>query len=192
MKFIIKRMHQQPVLLHGLGMTKLQLSPWTAIAGGLAIGWLVRGSSRPLPWWSQVARFDTDVWKAKAPAWIHAPLTRAAHLAGIPPALLAALVRTESAWNPKAISSAGAIGLTQLMPKTAAGLGVDPWDPEANLHGGARYLRLQLNRFGRLDWAVAAYNAGPHNVVRYGGIPPFRETKAYVPKVLMRFTQPMS
>jgi soluble lytic murein transglycosylase-like protein len=100
------------------------------------------------------------------------------------PRLFAALVWTESAFNPAAVSHAGAIGLAQLMPGTAAGLGVDPWDPVQNLDGGARYLRAQLDAFGSVDLALAAYNAGPNAVSRYGGIPPYVETQFYVLRVL--------
>lgn len=103
----------------------------------------------------------------------------------IPPALFRALIRAESGWNPTAGSPAGARGLTQLMPATARGLGVrNITDPVQNMEGGARYLRAQLDRFKDTRLALAAYNAGPGAVQRYGGIPPYRETQAYVPKVL--------
>lgn len=114
-------------------------------------------------------------------------ITEAASAAGIDPKLLAALTWSESGFNPAAVSGAGAVGLTQLMPATAAGLGVDPSDPAQNLTGGARYLAGQLQRFGRLDLALAAYNAGPSAVTKVGGVPPYPETQAYVARVLARF-----
>lgn len=103
---------------------------------------------------------------------------------GVDPRLLAALVWGESEFTPDAVSHAGAIGLTQLMPATADGLGVDPTDPIANLNGGARYLADMLREFGSLELGLAAYNAGPGSVRRAGGIPSIPETQAYVPKVL--------
>ena len=113
-------------------------------------------------------------------------IQQAAQAAGVDPKLLAALTWTESGFNPGAASPAGAVGLTQLMPATAAGLGIDPSDPAQNLLGGARYLAGQLQRFGRVDHALAAYNAGPTAVVKAGGIPPYPETQAYVTRVLDR------
>lgn len=110
--------------------------------------------------------------------------TRIAIEEGVDPDLFLRLVKQESSFNQDAVSSAGAIGLTQLMPDTAKGLGVDPYDPEDNLRGGARYLRQQLDTFGDVPTALAAYNAGPGNVRKYGGIPPFEETKNYVSKII--------
>jgi soluble lytic murein transglycosylase-like protein len=112
-------------------------------------------------------------------------ITAAARRNGIDPALLAGLVRQESNFNAAAVSPAGARGLTQLMPATAAGLGVaNPSDPVQALEGGARYLRRQLDAFGGdVTKALAAYNAGPGAVQRYGGVPPYAETQAYVQKV---------
>jgi hypothetical protein len=110
----------------------------------------------------------------------------AAAKAGIDPALLAALAWSESGFRSDAQSSAGAIGLTQLMPTTAAGMNVDPTDPAQNLEGGARYLAVQLRRFGRVDLALAAYNAGPTAVNRAGGIPPYEETQNFVRRVTER------
>jgi soluble lytic murein transglycosylase-like protein len=99
---------------------------------------------------------------------------------GIPQDLFLRLVHQESRWNHKAVSHAGAIGLAQLMPGTAALLRVDPTIPKQNLEGGARYLKQQYNEFGTWRLALAAYNAGPGAVKKYGGIPPYRETKNYV------------
>ena len=98
--------------------------------------------------------------------------------------LFVALIDQESRFNPLALSSKGARGLGQLMPETAALLGVDdPSEPMENLHSAARHLTAQLAEFGRIDWALAAYNAGPHRVAQFHGIPPFRETRDYVAKI---------
>ena len=103
------------------------------------------------------------------------------------PSLLEAVVWQESRWREGAVSHAGARGLAQLMPGTARYLGVDPDDPMDNLEGGARYLREQLDRFdGDLEKALAAYNAGPGRVIRAGGVPNIRETKAYVAAIMGR------
>lgn len=111
---------------------------------------------------------------------------------GVPPDLFLRLVQQESAFNPQAVSPAGAIGLAQLMPGTAADLGVDPSDPMQNLEGGARYLAQQLQAFGDPALALAAYNAGPGNVQKHGGIPPFAETQQYVQKILGGDAGPVS
>jgi len=99
---------------------------------------------------------------------------------GVPEDLFLRLVQQESGWNPSARSHKGARGLAQLMPGTAARLGVDPNDPIQNLEGGARYLRMMYNTFGSWRLALAAYNAGPAAVAKYGGVPPYRETRNYV------------
>jgi soluble lytic murein transglycosylase-like protein len=114
-----------------------------------------------------------------------AQITASAKRNGIDPALLAGLIKQESGFNPHAGSAAGAQGLTQLMPGTARGLGVsNPFDPAQSIEGGARYLKQQLDHFGGdVARALAAYNAGPGAVQRYGGVPPYAETQNYVRRV---------
>jgi soluble lytic murein transglycosylase-like protein len=108
--------------------------------------------------------------------------------AGLDPKLVEAIIATESAFDPDATSPSGARGLMQLMPQTAAALGInDPYDPAQNVRGGTRYLRSLLDRFGNVELAIAAYNAGPGAVERFGGLPPYAETRAYVRTVLTRY-----
>ena len=123
-----------------------------------------------------------------ARAW--EPLVRRhAEAQGLEFKLVDAVIRAESAYDPRAISRRGAMGLMQLMPATARELRVlDPFDPEQNLKGGTTYLRRMLDRFGRVDLALAAYNAGPEAVRRYGGTPPYAETRGYVRRVLDYYT----
>jgi soluble lytic murein transglycosylase-like protein len=125
---------------------------------------------------------STGVSELPASVPFGAEITAAAKKHGIDPALLAGLVKQESGFNPNAGSPAGARGLTQLMPSTAAGLGVtNVLDPAQSLDGGAKYLRAQLDAFGGdVTRALAAYNAGPGAVKRYGGVPPYAETQNYV------------
>jgi soluble lytic murein transglycosylase-like protein len=104
----------------------------------------------------------------------------AARRHGIPEDLFLRLIQQESNWNPRAKSHAGAFGLAQLIPSTARYLGVDINDPHQNVDGGARYLKEQYRTFGSWRLALAAYNAGPGAVKKYGGVPPFRETRNYV------------
>ena len=114
-----------------------------------------------------------------------AEIDAAAAKYGVDPALLRGLIKAESGFNPKAGSHAGAQGLMQLMPATARALGCnDPWNPAQNIDAGTRYLKQQLDRFGGdVKLALAAYNAGPGAVQRYGGVPPYAETQNYVQKV---------
>ncbi len=108
----------------------------------------------------------------------------AARAHGVPEDLFLRLVQQESNWNPVAQSHKGALGLAQLMPQTARSLGVDPLVPAENLRGGAKYLAQQYRKFGSWRLALAAYNAGPEAVSRYGGVPPYQETQTYVRKIL--------
>lgn len=149
-------------------------------ASELAARYTSEGFDGPAPSW--MARLPGD-----GSQWARLVVERAGRW-GVDPRLFAALVWTESYFRPTAVSHAGAIGLAQLMPGTASALGVDPWDPAQNLEGGARYLRAQLDRFERLDLALAAYNAGPEAVARAGNrVPEIVETQFYVLRVLARY-----
>lgn len=132
---------------------------------------------------------DTKLHATHVPAAYAAKVQELARRFDLSPALIEALVWQESRWRANAVSHAGARGLAQLMPGTARDLGVDPDDPFANLEGGARYLREQLDRFdGDLEKALAAYNAGPGRVIRADGIPRIRETQVYVSSIMGRLS----
>ncbi len=125
---------------------------------------------------------STASLNAAVPSYFSVLIDEAAQAHGVDPRLVAAVARRESAWNPNAMSPVGACGLMQLMPATARYLGVsDVFDARQNLFAGTRYLRTLLDTFnGDLDLALAAYNAGPGAVAKYNGVPPYRETRAYV------------
>ena len=100
------------------------------------------------------------------------------------PDLIRAVIKAESGFNPQAVSSKGAEGLMQLMPKTSSMLGVnDPFNPKQNISGGTEYLQSMFKKFGSMDKSLAAYNAGPGSVQKFGGVPPYKETKEYVERI---------
>ncbi len=132
----------------------------------------------------------THVSDSAGPAAWRAQVAMLAQKYDISPALLEAVVWQESRWHSEARSSKGAHGLAQLMPGTAREMGVDIANPLSNLEGGARYLKIQLDRFdGDIERALAAYNAGPSRVLSAGGVPQIPETKAYVSAIMTRLAE---
>jgi soluble lytic murein transglycosylase-like protein len=137
----------------------------------------------------ELAVGDTALHGAGIPGAYAAKVHELSARFDLSPALIEALVWQESRWRENAVSPVGARGLAQLMPGTARDLGVDSSDPLANLEGGARYLRQQLDRFdGDLERALAAYNAGPGRVIRANGVPRIRETQLYVTAIMGRLS----
>lgn len=120
----------------------------------------------------------------EAPSDIAAAIREASNRHAVPASILEAVAWQESRFNQSAVSRKGARGVMQLMPGTASGLGVDPRNLKSNIDGGAAYLAQQLRRFGDLRLALAAYNAGPEVVDRYGDVPPYAETQIYVDAIL--------
>jgi soluble lytic murein transglycosylase-like protein len=171
----------------GTAAAKIGASSAVATVGPERTAWEVEAASFLAP-----RLGASDAWTERLPAAAGPhldDLQRAAADAGIDPRMLAAVAWAESSFVPDAVSHAGAIGLTQLMPGTAHALSVDPHDPAQNLAGGARYLREQYDRFGSVELMLAAYNAGPGAVGRAGGIPDIAETQQYVPRVLDYYRQ---
>jgi soluble lytic murein transglycosylase-like protein len=123
-----------------------------------------------------------------APAGLHSHIRAVATRYGVSEELIAAIIEAESGFNPRAVSRRGAQGLMQLMPATAVHLGVgDPFNPRENIDGGVRHLLSLLDRFDNdLPLALAAYNAGERAVINYRGIPPYRQTRQYVKRILRR------
>ena len=156
---------------------------------------MTRVSGRPTAATPQLQPDVTPITQAAADAGPDRWRARVGQLAAkydISPALLEAVVWQESRWREDAVSPVGARGLAQLMPGTARQMGVSARDPSANLEGGARYLRMQLDSFGGdVEKALAAYNAGPERVRRAGGIPAIRETRDYVAAILARLADPV-
>lgn len=158
-----------------------------AYAPAYGLGFPAYGAPPPASYASQESEAPAAGSAAPAdPAAYRGMIEQAAVRYGIEPAILQGLIQQESGFDPSARSGAGAMGLTQLMPSTAAAMGVsDPLDPQQSIEGGARYLGELLSRFrGNVTDAIAAYNAGPGAVSEYGGVPPYAETQNYVTKVL--------
>lgn len=168
------RMEQIKAKLDAVFPSKVQgfIDGGSGLAGGI-------GDAQP------VSPFGAGLSVAPASPGIQRLIEKAAAEAGIDSVLFDSLIASESGYDPRARSRAGAMGLSQLMPGTAANMGVaDPFDPWQNLSGGARYLSQMLKKFGDPRLALAAYNAGPGAVERAGGIPNYAETRAYVDKVM--------
>jgi soluble lytic murein transglycosylase-like protein len=183
---VIARMSELQQMISGQVPSQTQAQPANtqAFASQLqtATASAALGDSTPTDTTGSASLMSTGVSELPADVPYGAQITAAAKKYGLDPALLAGLVKQESGFNPNAGSPAGARGLTQLMPGTAAGLGVtNVLDPAQSLDGGAKYLRAQLDAFGGdVARALAAYNAGPGAVTRYGGVPPYAETQNYV------------
>ena len=170
----------------GPGMEEALAAASAASPGATVV---TAAASVPAPTTTPQVTAPGSAWTGRLPAYgwpSAASIEAAATRHGLEPSLLGALVWTESSFDASAVSPAGAIGLGQLMPGTAAELGVDPTDPEANVDGAARYLRQQLDRFGDTRLALAAYNAGPGRVAAAGGVPDIPETTNYVARVTQR------
>ena len=164
--------------------------------GNLREALLTLKSMRPVaytPFGSAVYN-STATLSLPVPAYLSALCSEAGRTHGVDPRLIAAVARRESAFNPRAVSAVGAGGLMQLMPATARYLGInDVFDARQNIDGGARYLRTLLDTFhGDLDLTLAAYNAGPGAVAKYKGVPPYRETQAYVRSIRANYEKSVS
>ena len=143
-----------------------------------------RNSEKLKPNYDKAANLPVKAYTGKYSGAYIGMAKAAAAKYGIPEDMFLRLVQQESGWNQGAVSLKGAVGLAQLMPATAARLGVDENDAQQNLEGGARYLKMMFDRFGSWRLALAAYNAGPQAVEQYGGIPPYQETQGYVVAIL--------
>lgn len=179
----ISKVWETPLTIRRLGTT----AATTAAAVGLGVGMAASllggaGSTAGTDSSSYVRPAALSATSSKSAPY-EAAFTAAESKYGLPAGLLRAVAKQESAFNPNAKSPAGATGLMQFMPATAKGLGLDPTDPFASIDAAGKYLSGHLQTFGSVPLALAAYNAGPGNVKKYGGIPPFTETQNYVKKI---------
>jgi len=180
--------------LLGLGILLLTVTAGYTLSG-------FSGGREPLPG-AQEAPLAVSAQAESAPAdtgaeseiGIDSHIKEVAARYGVPAELVAAVIEAESEFNPRAVSRRGAQGLMQLMPETAATLGVnDPFDPRANIEAGVRHLRALMDRFGNnLPLVLAAYNAGEVAVIKHRGVPPYRETRGYVDRILKRLNRAVS
>jgi len=181
---VISRIGQLQAMMAGPAPAPTQATPTSPTSFSTALQNATAGSGSATLATPATATASATSTSSSLPAGTPyaAEITSAATANGIDPALLAGLVKQESGFNPNAGSGAGARGLTQLMPGTASGLGVsNVLDPVQSLNGGAKYLKQQLDAFGGdVTKALAAYNAGPGAVQRFGGVPPYAETQNYV------------
>jgi len=192
-KATIRRLERDPlspVARHALGLGVLLL---TIVP---AYGYFGSRVSQPESEIMRMARETVDATDSSVEiaeiVEIEAHIREVAVRYDIPPILVAAIVEAESEFNPRAVSRRGARGLMQLMPDTASSLRVsDTFDPYENIEGGVRHLRRLMDRYrGNLPLVLAAYNAGEQAVMVYGGVPPYRETRRYVNRILRRIGRP--
>src|SRR5262249_47543630 len=181
--------------LLGLGVLVVTLTTGYMLTGLSSVR---QGPPAPRP---EVARVEGTEGDAKpgedhidTQAGMDAFIKKVSARYNVPPDVVAAVIEAESEFNPRAVSHRGARGLMQLMPKTAKTLGVDdPFDPRENIEAGLRHLRAPLDRFGdNLPLVLAAYNAGEVAVIKHRGVPPYRETRAYVNRIMKRLDRTRS
>ncbi|WP_432491095.1 NlpC/P60 family protein [Kineococcus auxinigenes] len=174
----ISKVWETPMTIRRLGTTAA-----TTAAAGLAAAALVTGTTGAAATDSTAYVRPASLTTSKSAPY-DAAFTAAEGRYGLPTGLLSAVAKQESGYDPDAMSPAGAIGLMQFMPGTARDVGIDPRDPMQAIDGAGKLLASHLKTFGSLEKALAAYNAGPGNVRKYGGIPPFNETQNYVKKIM--------